>query len=569
MSRSRRRAGDPVTAYAERVLAGEVLAGALVRQACERHLRDLREASRRGLVWDPEEAGRRIEVCSHLRQSKGRWAGQPLVLEPWQQFVVGSTFGWRRRNGTRRFRRCYVSVARKNGKTTLAAAIALQLLDFDGEPGAEVYAAATKRDQARLCWDEAARMVRQTPSLRRRIGIVDSRANMHVLDTASKFEALGADSDSLDGLNPHGAIIDELHAHRDRRVVDVLETAMGARTQPLIVYITTAGVEGESIYTETDNYARQVAQGVVSDDEWFVYVATLDDGDDWADPGVYAKANPNLGVTVQLEELIQERNRALAVPGRQNAFRRLRLNQRVQQAQRWLDVRDWDACADPHLTLDAFRGRRVFAGLDLASSRDIAALVLVAPIDDPDADYLVWEHYWVPQDTVTRRSREDAVSYDVWVEQGWIEATPGNITDYDVIRERIREYADDYGIGFLELAYDRWNANQLVTQLQNDGLTCVGFGQGYASMAAPCRALEALLAGRRIRHRGNPVTRWMVSNVTVSQDPAGNMKPDRARSAEKIDGVVAMLMALGRSIVHRGAVEPASVYEERGLVVLG
>ena len=550
-------------------MSGEILAGQLVRQACERHLRDLRDGSRRGLGWDADEAQRRIEFCSYLRQSKGRWAGQPLVLEPWQQFVVGSTFGWKRRDGTRRFRRSYISVARKNGKTTLAAAIGLQLVDFDGEPGAEVYVAATKRDQARLCWDEAARMVRQTPSLRRRIGIVDSRANMHVLETHSKFEALGADSDSLDGLNPHGVIIDELHAHRDRRVVDVLETAMGARTQPLIVYITTAGVEGESIYTETDNYARQVVQGLVQDDEWFVYVATLDPEDDWTNPEVYGKANPNLGVTVQLEELIQERNRALAVPGRQNAFRRLRLNQRVQQAQRWLPVEEWDSCADPELTLDAFRGRQVFAGLDLASTRDIAALVLLAPVDDPDVDYVMWEHYWVPQETILRRSREDAVPYDVWVEQGWMEATPGNITDYDVIRERIREYADDYGIGFVELAYDRWNANQLVTQLQNDGLLCVGFGQGYASMAAPCRALEALIAGRRIRHRGNPVTRWMVGNVTVSQDPAGNLKPDRARSAEKIDGVVALLMALGRAIVHAGGQQSErSVYEERGLLVL-
>lgn len=559
---------DAVTDYARRVVSGDVLAGRLVRLSCERHLRDLDEGVKRGLAWDPEEAARRISVFSHLRQSKGRWAGEPLELLDWQRFVVGSAFGWYREDGTRRFRRVYVEVARKNGKTTLVAGVALNLLDFDGEAGSEVYAAATKRDQARLCWGEAARMVRQTPSLRRRIRIIDSRANMHILDTSSKFEALGADSDSLDGLNPHGVIIDELHAHRDRRVVDVLETAMGARVQPQIWYVTTAGLEGESIYTETHDYARRVVEGTVEDDQWLVYIATLDEGDDWTNPDVYIKANPSLGVTVQLDELIQERDRAMAVPGRQNAFRRLRLNQRVQQAQRWLDVREWDACADESLGPEAFRGRTVYAGLDLASTRDVTAMVMLARSDEPGYDYDLWEHYWVPEEGIGRRSREDGVPYDVWRDQGHLEATSGNITDYDVIRERIQEYADDYGIGFAEVAYDRWNANQLVTQLGGDGLTCIPFGQGFASMAAPSRMLEALIAGKRIRHAGNPVTRWMVGNVTTEQDAAGNLKPSKARSAEKIDGVVALLMALGRAMVNGGDSGGRSIYEDRGLLSL-
>jgi len=561
-------AKSPVTEYAKSVLAGEVITGQLVRQACERHLRDLETGEARGLWFDADEAARAVEFFSHLRQSKGRWAGQPLSLQPWQAFVVGSIFGWKRRDGTRRFRRAYVEVARKNGKSTFAAGIGLYLLDFDGEAGAEVYMAATKRDQAKICWEEASRMVERTPALRRRIRSIPSRTNLHVLETGSKCEALGADSDTLDGLNPHGVIIDELHAHRDRGVVDKLETAMGARLQPLIIYITTAGVAGESIYQETHQYARRVVEGTVQDDDWFVYVATLDPDDDWTDPAVYAKANPSLGVTVQLEELIAERDRALAIPGRQNAFRRLRLNQQTEQANRWLSVEEWDACCDQSLTLEAFRGRRVFAGLDLASTRDVTALVLLAPSDEDGVDFDMWEHYWVPEDGIAKRSRDDGVPYDVWRDQGWLEATHGNITDYDVIRERIREYADDNGIGFVELAYDRWNANQLITQLGGDGLTCVPVGQGYASMSGPCRELEKLIAGRRIRHRGNPVTRWMVGNVTAAQDPAGNLKPDKARSAEKVDGVVALLMALGRAIVHQEDSD-RSVYEDEDLFCLG
>lgn len=539
------------TAYAEAVVTGEIVTGNLVRQACERHLRDLAEGATRGLWWDQDAADRAIDFFGHLRQSKGRWADKPLELQPWQAFCIGSTFGWQRwsepyERWIRRFKYSLVEIARKNGKTTIGAGVGLYLLDFDNEPGAEVYAAATKRDQAKICWTEAASMVKKTPSLARRIKDVPSRANLHVIETASKFEALGADSDTTDGLNPHGAIIDELHAHRDRKLVDVLETALGAREQPLFFYITTAGVAGESIYKEIHDYAVRVVEGLVEDDQWFGYIATLDPDDDWTDPGNYIKANPGLGVTVQLEELIQERDHAMEVPGRQNAFRRLRLNCQTEQVSRWLDVATWDAGSAPR-ALESLRGRSCYAGLDLASTTDIAALSLLFP--DEDGGFYTTQLFWVPEDGMWKRADKDRVPYPLWRNQGWLEATPGNITDYDVIRERIKQLADDLGFTIRELAYDRWNATQLITQLGGDGLTVVPIGQGYASLTAPSKELEKLLLGGLLRHDGNPVMKWMVGNVAVEQDPAGNLKPSKAKSTERIDGVVALIMALARAMV--------------------
>jgi phage terminase large subunit-like protein len=464
--------------------------------------------------------------------------------------------------------------------TTLAAGVALYLLDFDDEPGAEVYAAATKRDQARLCWDEAARMVRKAGGLDNRVRIVDSRANMHVVETAAKFEALGADVDSLDGLNTHGAIIDELHAHKNRVVVDALETSAGARLQPLFLYITTAGLERESIYSETDDYAKRVAKGSVDDDGWFVFVAGLDEEDAWTDSAVYEKANPSLGVTIQIEELEQERDRALQVPGRVNVFKRLRLNKRTGQFSAWFLPEQWDACryqgamAPDWYTSDDRRqsaeaeelrirltGKPCFAGLDLASTTDVAAFVLLFP--DPEGDYVL-PFFWVPERASARRAERDQVPYQDWIDRGFITATPGDITDYDVIREDIRELAGRYRIR--ELAFDRWNATQLITQLQQDGATCVPIGQGFASLSAPSKELEGRIGARKIRHDGNPAMRWMVLNAEKEEDAAGNMKPSRARSADKIDGLVALIMAQARAMVSAG--DGRSVYETRGLVTV-
>lgn len=536
---------------------GKIVAGQLVKLACRRHLRDLRDAGRRGLVFDQDAATDAIAFFSRLRQSKGRWAGKPLELRPWQSFVIGCVFGWCwKASGLRRFRTAYVSVARKNGKTTLAAGVALYLLDFDNEAGAEVYSAATKRDQARLCWSDAQRMVARTPALKRRIRIIESRANMHVIETGSKFEALGADADTLDGLNPHAYIIDELHAHKTRRVVDVLETSTGAREQPLAFYITTAGLERESIYAETDDYAKRVLEGAVEDDAYFAYIAALDKDDDWRHERVYAKANPSLGVTLALADLVAERDKAIVTPGRMNAFKRLRLNIRTGQFEAWFTPEQIDANRYEFEEAD-LAGWACFAGLDLASTTDITTLVLWFP-DAEDGGGWILPYFWVPEEAGPRRWERDAVPYPEWIEQGFLKTTPGNVTDYDVIREDIRELAERYGI--TEIDFDPWNSSQLINQLQEDGATCVKIRQGFATLSAPSKQLEAFIASGKARHNGHPVLRWMLLNAQKREDEQGNIKPDRKRSAEKIDAVIALVTSLARAIDQPG--DGPSAYEQ-------
>jgi phage terminase large subunit-like protein len=559
----------PVERYARSVLDGRVVTGEVVRMACQRHVDDLARSLEPGafIRWNQDEAERVIRICAQFRQSKGRFAGQPLVLEPWQEFVVGSVFGWEiwdeeRDAWVRRYRTAHVEIARKNGKSTLAAAIALILLDFVNEGGAEVYAAATKRDQARIVWSEASRMVRQTPFLRRRIKVVPSTGRMYVRGTDGTFSALGADSDTEYGLNPSGVIIDELHIHRTRELVDALETATGARSEPLIWYITTAGLDRASIYLEQRQYAERVVRGAVPDERTFVYIACLDKGDDWTDPASYIKANPNLGVSIQLSELIEERDKALEKPSAQNTFKRMRLNVITGQNERAIDLRAWDEGGDV-AELEDLAGLECFGGLDLASTRDLTAFLLLFPDESGDYDVHAW--FWVPEAMVNERSGQLGSPYDVWVREGFIEQTEGDITDYDRIEVRVAELIDEHKFRIREVAYDRWNAGQLVTHLGEDGLEMVPFGQGYASMSAPTKELvERLVPGKLLHHGGNPVLRWMADNLSVRMDPAANMKPDREKSADKIDGMVALIMALGRALVAEPQDE-TSVYEAEGL----
>lgn len=531
-----------VDAYADDVVGGRLVTGELVRLAAERHLRDREQAHERGLWFDEAAAEKAVAFFGFLTQSKGEWAGRPLSLEPWQAFIVGALFGWKRADGMRRFRRAYVSVARKNGKTTLAAGLGLLLAFFDGEPGAEVYAAATKRDQAKICWEEAQRMVQRTPALSQRV--TSLAHNLHIARTASKFEPLSADYNSLDGLNPHGALIDEYHAHPNGNLADVLESGTGARRQPLLLYTTTAGIDNESACRDLDIDCQRVLEGLADDDELFAYIARIDREDAWADPDVWIKANPNLGVSVKLESIEAACARARRLPREQNEFRRKRCNEWTEQAERWLDLDVWDACGAA-VDETALVGRPCYAGLDLSTTTDLSALALVVP--DETGGYDVVTRFWCPAERIHERSQRDRVPYAAWVAQGLLRATEGNVVDYDRIREDIRELAERYAIR--ELAFDRWNATQLVTQLQEDGANCVPFGQGFASLSAPTKELERLLLDGSLRHGNHPILRWMAANVAVEQDAAGNLKPSKRRSTERIDGVVALIMALGRAMV--------------------
>jgi len=550
----------PAEQYIDDVLTGKQVACQWVRKACERHLHDLATGEERGLWFDREAAQIAIDFFSLLKHSKGEWAGTPLRLEPWQQFHLWTLFGWRRENGLRRFRTSYLEVARKNGKTTSAAGVGLYLMLADNEPGAEIYTAATKRDQARIAHSEATRMVKSSPHLRRVIRVV--KDNLHIVDTASKFEPVGRDADSLDGLNIHGAIVDEVHAHKTREMWDILETATGARRQPMMFAITTAGFDRKSLCYELHEYTEKVLDGVVKDDSFFGLVYTLDEGDDWNDETVWVKANPNLGVSVKVDDLQRKAAKAREMPSALNAFLRLHMNIWTQAETRWIDPEKWTACGEP-VDADGLRGRICYGGLDLSSTTDITALVLVFPPEQEGDPYRALCRFWIPEDAMHERSRRDRVPYEAWVRQGYITATPGNVVDYEYIFEQVDQDAQRYDIK--EIAFDRWGAARVSQVLTEQGMEMVQFGQGFASMNAPMKELEKLILARDIAHGGNPVLSWMAHNLVARQDPAGNLKPDKEASTEKIDGMVALLMGLDRATRHA---DTESVYEERGILTL-
>ena len=363
-------AKHPAVAYIHGVLDGTIPAGRLIRLAVERHQRDLDEGPARGLRFDRAAAQHTIDFFGFLKHSKGEWAGQTFELAPWQQFILWVLFGWKRTDGLRRYRTAYIEVPRKQGKSTMAAGVGLYLLVADGEPGAEVYSAATKRDQAKIVHAEATRMVKASPSLSRMVKVF--KDNLNIPETASKYEPLGADEDTLDGLNVHGAIIDELHAHKTRGVVDVLETATGARRQPLQVEITTAGSDQTSVCYEHHDYGAKILIGTVQDDTWFVFIATIDEGDDWRDATVWAKANPNFGISVKPDDLARKVEKAKRMPTAQNAFKRLHLDIWTQQVTRWIDLGLWDENAG-EVDEEKLAGGICHGGLDLASVSDLTA----------------------------------------------------------------------------------------------------------------------------------------------------------------------------------------------------
>jgi len=499
----------PAVAYMHEVLDGSIPAGHLVRLAVERHLRDLEEGGARGLRFDRAAAEHTVRFFGFLKHSKGEWGGQPFVLEPWQQWLVWMMFGWKRADGLRRFRTAYVEVARKNGKTTLAAGLGLYLLVADGEPGAEVYSAATKREQARLSHGEAVRMVKGSAALSRMVGVF--KDNLHVSATASKYEPLGADANTMDGLNVHGAIIDELHAHRDRKVVDVLETATGARRQPLICEITTAGSDQSSICYEHHEYARQILEGTIQDDTWFAYIASLDEGDDWLDESAWAKANPNLGVSVKLDNLRRTAEKAKRLPAAQNAFRRLHLNEWTQQTDRWIDLDLWDENAGDPVAEEDLKGRECYGGLDLSSVSDMTAWVMVFPrAEDPD-EVDVLARFWCPGARLGDPGNKYADQYRAWAQQGFLQVTPGDAVDYGFVKKCVLEDAGRFNLR--DLNVDRlFQGYQLSQELMDEGLTVFGMGQGFYSMAVPMREFE-----RRLRAAGDT---WCCATQSCSNHVA-------------------------------------------------
>jgi len=552
--------------YVEDVLAGRVVCNRLTRLAVERHVRDLEDGAERGLWFDEQAAQLAIGFAGIVRHWKGSMAGQPVILEPWQQFFMACLFGWKRSDGWRRFRTGYLEVARKNGKTTMVAIIGLILLVLDGEPGAEIYSTATKRDQARISHTDAKQFVLNSPALRRELKVLKN--NIHSLKSNSKFEPLGKDADSTDGLNPHGVLCDELHAWKTPDLWDVMETALGARDQPLMVAITTAGFDRKSLCYQQHEYLEKILDGVVEDDSYFgmIYgldVEDLEDADSWKDPDLWGKANPNLGVSKKVEQMVLGVKRASEMPARLNKFLRLELNVWTQAENRWIHPDAWAKCGLIPLNEKRLIGRRCYAGLDLSSNTDITALVLVFPPVEDDPYWWVLPRFWIPEDSIYIRSRRDRVPYEAWLRAGLVVATPGNVIDYDWILHDVEQLRDVYEL--VQIAFDRWGSKDIMQRLLSMGGEefAVEFGQGFASMSPPMKELEKLILSELLGHGGNPVLAWMAHNLVAREDPAGNLKPDKAKSIEKIDGMVALVMGLDRAIADDGPQD--SVYEDRGL----
>lgn len=536
---------ERVRVYAEGVASGEIVAGPWVRLAGRRHLDDLEHGPERGLRFDAERAWHAVRFFSFLRLSEGEHAGKPFTLQDWQEFIVASLFGWVGADGYRRFRTAYIEIGKGNGKSPMAAAICLYGLIADGEPGAQVYAAAVTRDQAGIMFTDAKNMVLASPDLQR---IVDVNVNnLAVLGTNSFFRPVSSEARSLDGKRVHIAALDEIHEHPSPLVVDKMRAGTKGRRQALILEITNSGYDRHSVCWQHHEYSIKVLQGVLQDDGWFGYVCALDEGDDWTDPSVWPKANPNLGISITYKYLEEQVREAVGMPAKQNIVKRLNFCIWTEQADRWIDLALWDEGAEP-IDEDELRGRTCYAGLDLARVHDLSALALVFPPMVEDERWKAIWRFWLPEEDMIARSLRDRVPYDVWVRDGLIQTTPGNATDFRFIEHELVQLAGVYDIR--EVAYDRIFADGLIQDLMGEDIVVVPFGQGFRSMAAPTAELERLIRAKQLQHGGNPVARWMASNVAIAQDPAGGMKPAKDKSTERIDGIVALIMGIGRATLH-------------------
>jgi phage terminase large subunit-like protein len=492
--------------------------------------------------WDAEEAARACDFFPRmLKHVEGPKAGEPLALEEWQAKYIATLFGWKRQNGTRRYRESLAAIPRKAGKSTLAAGIALYCLVCDGEAGAQVYSAAYSKDQASLVYRIAAGMVQRSPKLGKRLHAIDSVKRIVYKQANSFYRAIPAEAGNSHGFNASAVIFDELHTQKHRDLYDVLRSSQGARKQPLFLSITTAGYDRKSICYEVWNHARMVRDGILPDPGFLPLLYETADDADWQDEKVWAACNPNLGVSVSYDFLREECQRAKDSPAYENTFRNLYLNQWVEQATRWLSMDKWRACGVEEVP--ELNGEPCFCGLDLSTTTDMSALAMLFPRDA--GGYWLKMRFWAPAENARKRERNDGVPYTQWAREGWLTLTEGDVVDYDVIRRDINALNEHFNIQ--EIAIDRWNAAQLTTQLGGDGFTVIPFGQGYASMSPAAKELEKLVIEGNLCHGSHPILDWMAANVAIERDAAGNIKPSKKVSTERIDGIVAATMAVGRA----------------------
>ena len=529
--------------YCSDVIAGRIPACKWVVAACQRQVSDLGSQGGESFpyAYEPKLGERVCRFVENLHHTKGEWARnrQRITLEAWQVFVIMTTFSWWGLNtGYRRFRDVYVEVPRKNAKSTLTSGIALYMLLADGEPGAEVCSAATTKQQARIVFDDSRRMCKMDSAMVERFGLDVQQHALLVEDTGSKYVPLSAEGSTLDGLNVHFAPIDELHAHKTRAVYDVIDSGRGSRNQPMIWAITTAGTDRSGICYERRTHVTKVLGNVFKDETCFGIIYTIDDGDDWADPACWRKANPNYGVSVLAHDMHAAARYALSMASKQPEFLTKRLNVWVNADSAWMDMRAWDAAADKDLTLQQFAGADCLVGLDLASKVDIAAKVYLF---EKEGTLYLFGSYWLPE-----RAVENSVNsqYEGWRRSGYLTVTDGEVTDYDQIEESILD--DCVRFDVQEVAYDPFQATQLSSHLVEHGVPMVEMRPTVLNFSEPMKELEARILSGRLKHNGCPVLTWMISNVVCHRDQKDNIYPRRERVENKIDGAVAAIMAIGR-----------------------
>ena len=518
-----------------------------------------------GRMIDERKARRVIDFIQCLRHTKGEFHGKPFNLLPWQEKIIRDVFGTVREDDPtmRQYTTAYIEIPKKQGKSELGAAIALNMLANDDEWKAEVYSCASDRQQAAIVFDVAVDMVKQSPALMKRIKIIPSMKRMVYQPTGSIYQVLSSEVATKHGLNVSACIFDELHTQPTRALYDVMTQGSGdARKQPLWFFLTTAGTDRNSICWEVHQKALDILEGRKRDPRFYPVIFGLPDEADWQDERNWYRANPSLGHTISIDKVRDAYRKALETPADENMFRQLRLNQWVKQSVRWMPMDKWDECGGAVNPYE-LEGRVCYAGLDLSSTSDLTTLVLVFPPAEDSGVYTVLPFFWLPEDTLPLRVRRDHVMYDVWQKQGFIQTTEGNVVHYGFIEQFICQLGERYNIR--EIAYDRWNATMMVQTLEDDGFTMVPFGQGFRDMSPPTKELMRLVLERHVNHGGHPVLRWNMDNAFVRTDPAGNLKIDKEKSTEKVDGAVALVMALDRAMKNQGG---GSVYDERGLLFI-
>lgn len=535
--------------YARDVLSGRIPACSLVKKACERQLDDLdRYGDGKRFIYDADAGDRICWFIEHLTHVKGELAGQEIKLEPWQVFILHTTFSWKTTEGIRRFRRVYIEVPRGNGKSSLSSGVALFCLCGDREPGAEVYSFATTRDQAKIVFGDAKEMARQNPKLKRAFDLQVLATSLYVPKTNSYFQAKSAEGSTLDGLNTHLAVIDELHAHKTRAVYDVVETSLGKRRNSLMWVITTAGFDTAGICYEVRSFVKQILNKEAQDESQFGIIYGLDEGDDWTSEEALQKANPNWGVSVRPEIITSLQAKAIARPSAANNFKTKHLDVWCSAASSWMDMPAWNLCRRS-IALSDFEGFDCYMGLDLGAKNDLTAKVLVFPVEENGRlNYYVFGTYYAPRAALLKSGNSQ---YDGWETLGYLKVTEGAVTDFNQIEADILEDCSRFRVK--SVAYDPWQATQLATRLSDNDVPMVEYRNTVQNMSDPMKWLEALVQDKRLIHEGDPALTWMMGNVVAKRDFKDNVFPRKEVYENKIDGAVALIMALGLCVNEENA----------------